>query len=285
MRITFYPLDAIAPERLRYAVNVAGEHGRRLFCRHRERSTWECPGGHIEPGETALAAARRELYEETGATEADVTPVCIYSVADGKGESFGLLCRAEITARGPLPSGSEIAQAEAFDAPPANLTYPQIVPALLARAQVCALSIREHPAYAAQALHFIQSKWASEQSRPVYKDCLQSALNALSPLPQWYLLLDGATPVGCAGLIPNDFISRMDLWPWLCALYVEESARGHGYGALLIQKARQDAASAGFEHLYVCTDHMGYYERYGFTYLGIGYHPWGESSRVYVSAL
>lgn len=143
------------------------------------------------------------------------------------------------------------------------------------------VSVRERPAFAREFIAYFQKRWASEASKPVYEDCILSCLDSPSPLPQWYLLMDGDHIVGGAGLIANDFISRMDLWPWLCALYIEKEYRGHEYGALLIARAKEDAKKAGFEFLYLCTDHVGYYERYGFEYLAQGYHPWGESSRVY----
>lgn len=143
------------------------------------------------------------------------------------------------------------------------------------------LSVREHPQILNAAIAYIQSKWATEASKAVYEDCMRHCVDAKAPLPQWYLLCDGDRAVGCAGLIANDFISRMDLYPWACALYVEPTHRGHRYGSLLLEKASADARAAGFPGLYLCTDHIGYYERYGFEYLGTGYHPWGESSRIY----
>lgn len=71
------------------------------------------------------------------------------------------------------------------------------------------------------------------------------------------------------------------LYPWFCALFIDENHRGNGYGRLLIEKAGEDARKAGFAKLYLCTDPVGYYEKYGFCYLGEGYHPWGVQSRIY----
>lgn len=143
------------------------------------------------------------------------------------------------------------------------------------------ISVRENPAYLERAIRYIQSKWATPASLMVYEDCISHALTTASPLPQWYLLeLDGEL-IGCAGLIANDFISRHDLYPWICALFIEENRRGHAYGSLLLAAARADARRGGFPRVYLCTDHVGYYERYGFTFVGTGYHPWGEQSRIY----
>ena len=143
------------------------------------------------------------------------------------------------------------------------------------------VSVRKEPEAAQTAIAFFQKHWASEESKMVYEDCILNCLHSDSPLPQWYLLRDGEELVGGAGMIPNDFISRMDLYPWLCALFIEKEHRGHSYGALLMEQIKTEAALLGFPYLYLCTGHVGYYERYGFEYLAQGYHPWGENSRIY----
>jgi len=37
--------------------------------------------------------------------------------------------------------------------------------------------------------------------------------------------------------------------------------------------------------LYLCTDHIGFYEKYGFKFIGTVYHPWGDNSRIYETTL
>lgn len=119
----------------KYAVIIARHQGKLLWCRHEKRTTWEIPGGHIEPGETALEAASRELQEETGATAFTLRSVCWYSAfRDGDvPHSLGLLCIAEISAMS-AELHSEIAEVQCLDHIPEMLTYPEIQPLLLAEA-------------------------------------------------------------------------------------------------------------------------------------------------------
>lgn len=138
------------------------------------------------------------------------------------------------------------------------------------------VSVKENPEYKECAIQYFQSKWAKGASMPVYDDSILHCITSDNPLPQWYLLENDGEIIGCAGLIRNDFISKMDLYPWICIIYIEEKFRGNAYGLLLLEKAKNDAKAGGVSSLYLCTDHIGYYEKYGFTYIGEGYHPWGE---------
>ena len=114
----------------RYVVMLSRMGERMLMSRHRDRATWQNQGGHIEPGETPLAAARRELYEESGALEYDIAPLCDYQFAHGAAAVYAV----RVTRLGPLPE-SEMAEVRLFDALPEELTYPGITPVLFARAE------------------------------------------------------------------------------------------------------------------------------------------------------
>lgn len=117
------PLESFSS--YRYVVTYSRYRGGILLGRHEGRSTWEAQGGHIEPGETPLQAARRELYEECGAVEYDLVPICDYWAGEGEDFSTGVAFFADIRTLGPLPD-FEIEEIRTFPAPPENLTYPEI---------------------------------------------------------------------------------------------------------------------------------------------------------------
>lgn len=114
----------------RFAVVLAKEGGKFLWCRQKGKTTWEIPGGHIEPGETPEQAAQRELFEETGAEEFAIRPIFDYWAKDEKGESTGVVFLAEITRRGSIPP-SEMEEIRAADEIPGEWSWPQIHPKIL----------------------------------------------------------------------------------------------------------------------------------------------------------
>ena len=102
--VKFY--DHAEDRLLKFAVIISRSNGQWVFCKHKERNTFEVPGGHREKGEMILDTAKRELKEETGAVDFTIKPVCVYSVK-GKtrvnenldDETFGMLYFADIFIR------------------------------------------------------------------------------------------------------------------------------------------------------------------------------------------
>ena len=90
-----------------------------VFSFNKKRNGWEIPGGHIEEGESWMEAAKREMYEETGATNIKLQPVCVYKIS-----TFGLLCYCEILEMEELPKEYEMEKIMLSDELPENLTFP-----------------------------------------------------------------------------------------------------------------------------------------------------------------
>lgn len=131
-KVQFY--DRVDDGKLRFAVIITRTEGQWVFCKHRDRDTLEAPGGHREPGEDILDTAKRELYEETGAIDFSMEPVCVYSVTapgnfDGQ-ETFGMLFSADVR-EFEKELHSEIERIVIRDDLPDNWTYPEIQPLLM----------------------------------------------------------------------------------------------------------------------------------------------------------
>jgi 8-oxo-dGTP diphosphatase len=133
VEVKFYDPEFVPAVHLLFSVIAARFKDRWIFVRHKQRSTWEIPGGHIEEGESSDEAASRELMEETGAINFDIDRVATYSVyKDGK-MGFGRLYYAGVVTMGRIPEGSEIAEVMFADDIPENLTWFDIQPHLFNR--------------------------------------------------------------------------------------------------------------------------------------------------------
>lgn len=126
------------------------------------------------------------------------------------------------------------------------------------------ITLRERPELKDDAAQWFHQKWGVPVE--AYLECMDAYL-ARQTEYGWYLCLDGNKIAGGMGVIENDFHDRKDLTPNVCAVYTEKDYRCQGIAGHLLCLVVEDMRSKGISPLYLVTDHVGFYERYGWEFL------------------
>ena len=100
---------------------------------------------------------------------------------------------------------------------------------------------------------------------------------------QLFFLMDEERPVSFLTLTHQDCIDMPEFFPWIGFVYTFPEYRGRRCAGILLEHARKCAAAAGFPFVFLGTDHVGLYEKYGFEYWGDQQDRQGESCRLYVA--
>lgn len=100
-----------------------------------------------------------------------------------------------------------------------------------------------------------------------------------------FLLTDGDALVSFITFSAQDCIADHDMTPWLGFLHTAPEYRGNRYGKVLIDSVCEFAHNEGFKAVYIATDHVDLYEKYGFTYIENRIDIWGVDSRIYVRTI
>ena len=81
------------------------------------------------------------------------------------------------------------------------------------------------------------------------------------------ILLDGDELIGFISIFEKDGEYRCDLSPWYATMFVKKEKRGNGYSKILNNAILKEAKKRGFKKIYLKTDLVNYYEKFGFTYM------------------
>jgi ribosomal protein S18 acetylase RimI-like enzyme len=153
------------------------------------------------------------------------------------------------------------------------------------------LSLRDHPERMDECRRLLLEHFNEFTSKHP-----SEVLASTEPLPQGYFMLKKGKVVGWTGLhkhevvsgrvygwegsIKQDEVMSEELSPWITPLLVHPDERGNHYGKMLLEYARRDAGCIGFKIVYLTTNHIGYYEKYGFREVGLTTFTFGHPTKV-----
>lgn len=142
------------------------------------------------------------------------------------------------------------------------------------------ITLMEKPELKEEAAAWFHSKWGVPKE--AYLECMEEYLDGKTK-NGWYLCLCDGKIVAGMGVIDNDFHDRKDLAPNVCAVYTEEDHRGKGIAGNLLNMVVEDMKTKGISPIYLITNHIGFYERYGWEFLCmVQGDDEPEMSRMYV---
>lgn len=126
------------------------------------------------------------------------------------------------------------------------------------------INISQIPEMKDSLAEWFHSKWSVPLE--AYRESIEESLKGTVAVPSWYMCLDGDKIIAGMGVIENDFHNRKDLAPNVCAVYTEKEYRGQGIAGQMLDFVCKDMKSKGIDTLYLLTDHIGFYERYGWEF-------------------
>jgi predicted N-acetyltransferase YhbS len=131
------------------------------------------------------------------------------------------------------------------------------------------IPLYDAPQHAEQVTEWLWREFGDSLTRAFFESIIDHSQTP-GNLPLTFVLVDDDTLLGTVGLWRCDLISRQDLFPWLAALYVDESARGQGLARALQQHVIESAREMGFSELHLYSACRDFYERFGWQYIGDG---------------
>lgn len=82
-----------------------------------------------------------------------------------------------------------------------------------------------------------------------------------------YLVRQDGDFIGFGALVDKDYLPRPALKPWIAFVYVDPKARGQRLSEKIVRYLENQAAAQGFGKTYLVSQHLGLYEKYGYTLL------------------
>lgn len=91
--------------------------------------------------------------------------------------------------------------------------------------------------------------------------------------------------VGFCTFLKTDYYPENRYSPWISSIFVDEAHRGNRISGKMIQRVIGYAKEQGFKNVYIPSDMLGFYEKYGFARIDELQNYSGDFDHVFVKEI
>ncbi len=109
---------------------------------------------------------------------------------------------------------------------------------------------------------------------------------SLTDFPQIVVATENGKIIGYYSLVAQELVKdNHNYTPWLGTLFIRKKYRGNHYSPILLENACHHIKDMGYDNLFLATEHIGYYEKFGFEEIWLGLYLWGAPTKFYKKTL
>ena len=127
--------------------------------------------------------------------------------------------------------------------------------------------IKEKKEYLEEVLELELREWGNYSEENLHKKITKVTSFLKQDNFAKLVLIENNILIGFISLFPSDGDERKDLTPWYATMFVKKEYRGKGYSKILNDALIKYAKEKDYDKLYLKSDLINYYEKFGAIYL------------------
>lgn len=109
--------------------------------------------------------------------------------------------------------------------------------------------------------------------------------NAFTDWESVFAAVEDGEIIGFCTFLKTDYYPENRYWPWISSIFIAEPYRGRHISKLMIERVMDYAKEQGFTRVYIPSDMLGFYEKYGFTRIDVLRNYGGEMDFIFAKDL
>ncbi|MCR5608821.1 MAG: GNAT family N-acetyltransferase [Lachnospiraceae bacterium] len=142
-------------------------------------------------------------------------------------------------------------------------------------------SVSNQPELKTAIMDYVVKSW--KEIAEFFFEQLEQSMLPEEDIQDTFVMVDDDRIVGFYQFLRNEPIRNLESTPWISSIFIDEDYRGSRLSELFLIHGRIRAGKLGFREVFISTDQINLFEKFGFTEIGLDIDKWGFPTKIYVA--